>query len=83
MAPKLRLALLGCGRIAQVHWNGIEESARDLIHGPSPASTSICPAQGCFIYKFSSCWGGPWGGGMGPSGGSLIPTHFALILHAI
>ena len=32
MAEKLRLALLGCGRIAQVHWNGIEESAAELIH---------------------------------------------------
>jgi len=33
MAPKkLRLALVGCGRIAQVHWRGIEESAAELIH---------------------------------------------------
>lgn len=31
-APKLRLALLGCGRIAQVHWSGIQESAPSLIH---------------------------------------------------
>jgi hypothetical protein len=29
---KLRLALVGCGRIAQVHWAGIEESATHLIH---------------------------------------------------
>ena len=35
MAPpnkKLRLALLGCGRIAQVHWKGIQESASSLVH---------------------------------------------------
>jgi predicted dehydrogenase len=32
MGPKLRLAFLGCGRICQVHWNGIQESASDLIH---------------------------------------------------
>jgi predicted dehydrogenase len=31
MAAKLRLALLGCGRIAQVHWRGIQESCGDLI----------------------------------------------------
>ena len=29
---KIHLALLGCGRIAQVHWNGIQESASELIH---------------------------------------------------
>lgn len=31
MARKLRLAFLGCGRICQVHWNGIQESASELI----------------------------------------------------
>ena len=31
-SKKLRLALVGCGRIAQVHWRGIEESAAELIH---------------------------------------------------
>ena len=29
---KIHLAMLGCGRIAQVHWNGIQESASELIH---------------------------------------------------
>eukprot|EP01050_Picozoa_sp_SAG11_P011532 SAG11_NODE_1227_length_5474_cov_5.294326_5_plen_466_part_00 len=29
---KLRLGLVGCGRICQVHWAGIEESASALIH---------------------------------------------------
>jgi predicted dehydrogenase len=31
MSPKLRMAFLGCGRICQVHWNGIQESASELI----------------------------------------------------
>eukprot|EP01052_Picozoa_sp_SAG31_P015331 SAG31_NODE_983_length_10554_cov_6.049259_1_plen_113_part_00 len=30
-AKKMRLALVGCGRIAQVHWAGIQESALELI----------------------------------------------------
>ena len=29
---KLKLALLGCGRIAQVHWRGLAESAGHSIH---------------------------------------------------
>jgi UDP-N-acetyl-2-amino-2-deoxyglucuronate dehydrogenase len=28
---KLRLAMLGCGRIAQVHWRGIQESCPELV----------------------------------------------------
>ena len=38
-AQKLRLALVGCGRIAQVHWAGIEESASHLIHVAACAYT--------------------------------------------